>query len=81
MIGHLNQLETAVELQDLLVGQPERLVIEAKDLQSIDAVALRALIFALHKLGPDVEVQLDGANPDVLAAFSNADLAVKTVNG
>jgi mannose/cellobiose epimerase-like protein (N-acyl-D-glucosamine 2-epimerase family)/anti-anti-sigma regulatory factor len=64
------------ELQETLAGQPRRLVLDTSELQSIDQVALRALIFALHKLGPDVDLHLVGANAAVREAFANADVSV-----
>jgi anti-anti-sigma regulatory factor len=68
------------ELQEVLSGQPNRLVLIASELESIDSVALRALIFALHKLGPEVDIQLIGANPTVREAFANADIAVSAAD-
>jgi anti-anti-sigma regulatory factor len=64
------------ELQEVLAGQPKRLVLVASELESIDPVALRALIFALHKLGPEADVHLIGANPTVREAFANAEVEV-----
>jgi mannose/cellobiose epimerase-like protein (N-acyl-D-glucosamine 2-epimerase family)/anti-anti-sigma regulatory factor len=64
------------ELQEVLANQPERLVLFTNELESIDAVTLRALIFALHKLGPNVDLELVGANTAIREAFTNADLAV-----
>jgi len=64
------------ELQELLAAQPDKLSLLANDLESIDGVVLRALIFALHKLGPNVDVELVGANPAVQQSFANADVAV-----
>jgi anti-anti-sigma factor len=68
------------ELQEVLAGQPQRLVLVVSELESIDSVALRALIFALHKLGPEVDVLLIGANPTVREAFANADVAVSAAD-
>src|SRR5215216_6050810 len=53
------------ELQETLAGQPRRLVLDTTELQSIDQVALRALIFALHKLGPDVFFFNDTATTEI----------------
>jgi anti-anti-sigma factor len=68
------------ELHEVLAGQPERLVLITNELESIDSVALRALIFALHKLGPNVDLELVGANEAVREACANADLAIATAD-
>lgn len=68
------------ELQEVLAAQPKRLVLHTSELQSIDPIALRALIFALHKLGPEVDLHLIGANQAVQEAFANADVRVTTAD-
>ncbi len=68
------------ELQEVLSSQPESLVLMTSELESIDPVALRALVFALHKLGPDVDLHLIGANQSVQDAFANADIEVSTAD-
>lgn len=57
-------------------GDVKSIVLDTSGLESIPASYLRALIFATHKLGPDVEIVLKGANKAIQAAFRNADLEV-----
>ena len=63
------------ELNDVLSAQPDKLVLIVNELESIAPVSLRALIFSIHKLGPDTDIFVIGANPEVRAAFEGADLA------
>ncbi len=55
-------------------AQPATLVIQAAKLKAVDGVALRSLVFSLHKLGPDTDLKLVGANAKVKQAFDDADI-------
>ncbi|MCF8167436.1 MAG: STAS domain-containing protein, partial [Rhodoferax sp.] len=59
-------------LEKMIAGNPENLIVNVKDLQSMVSAAARALIFAKQKLSVEDDVVFVGAN-DAIKELLNQD--------
>ncbi|MFN8522588.1 MAG: AGE family epimerase/isomerase [Chloroflexota bacterium] len=69
------------ELARVTRAQPSRLVIDASDLDAIDAAAVRALVVAKQKLDIDADVALVGASLPVAQVFKDEEVFEELVAG
>ncbi len=61
-------------LQKLIAADPMQVVIDMTSLQSVDAAAMRALIFAKQKLADDVVFQITGASDAIRSGLEAVDM-------
>ena len=74
VLGRTNLATLQAGIAKVIAAQPRKVILEASDLTSIDAIAVRALVFAKQKLDIDVDVYVVGAKDQVLDVFHQEEL-------
>ncbi|MFN8621804.1 MAG: AGE family epimerase/isomerase [Chloroflexota bacterium] len=62
------------EISKITSAQTKRVILEVTDLESIDPVAVRALVFGKQKLDIDVDVYVVGARQEVVEIFHQEEV-------